>query len=209
MTELQRPHLAGVVLCGGDSERMGRSKPLLDFGGESLLRRVVRIVSQAADPVVVSAAADQDLPGLDPAVLVVRDSVPDRGPLQGLAEGLAAVGSRCHAAFVCTCDAPFTTPAYIRRLGELLGRHDAVMPLSGDRRHPLSAVYRVGVAAQAGRLLERDGRRMTELLDMIDVRFVTPDAWGDLGLDLDPLRNLNTPEDYRQALDEFRAASSE
>ena len=83
------------------------------------------------------------------------------------------------------------------------------MPLSGDRRHPLSAVYRVGVAAQAGRLLERDGRRMTELLDMIDVRFVTPDAWGDLGLDLDPLRNLNTPEDYRQALDEFRAASSE
>lgn len=209
MTRFEELPLAAVVLCGGGSERMGRSKALLDFGGESLLQRVVRLVSQAAHPVVVSAAADQDLPGLDPGVLVVRDSVPDRGPLQGLADGLAAVGGGCHAAFVCTCDAPFIAPAYVRRLAELLGRHDAVVPLSGERRHTLSAVYRISVAVQAGRLLERGGRRMRELLDMIDVRFVTPDAWADLDLDFDALRNVNTPEEYRQALDEFKAAHRE
>ena len=201
--------LGALVLCGGGSERMGTAKALLDFAGEPLLLRVIRIVAQAADPVVVSAAADQELPALDPGVLLVRDSLPGCGPLQGLADGLAVVGDRCDAVFVCTCDAPFVVPAYVSRLGELLGSHDAVVPSVGGRRHPLSAVYRVGVAAAAVRLLGHQDRRMGLFLDAIDVRLVTPRAWAELDLDFDPLRNINTPDEYRMAVAEFTRAGSE
>ena len=65
--------LAGVVLCGGESSRMGSPKAWLDFGGEPLLARVVRVVSEAASPVLVVAAPGQDLPALSEDVTVVRD----------------------------------------------------------------------------------------------------------------------------------------
>ncbi|RPI89356.1 MAG: molybdenum cofactor guanylyltransferase, partial [Planctomycetaceae bacterium] len=36
---------ASVVLCGGQSSRMGRPKAWLPFGNEQFLRRCVRLVS--------------------------------------------------------------------------------------------------------------------------------------------------------------------
>lgn len=70
---------AGIVLCGGHSRRMGVAKPLLPFGTESMLARVVRLLREAVSPVVVVAAADQELPPLPEGVRIVRDCHPDRG----------------------------------------------------------------------------------------------------------------------------------
>ncbi|HVY44942.1 MAG TPA: NTP transferase domain-containing protein, partial [Minicystis sp.] len=102
--------LGAVVLAGGKSSRMGRPKAWLDFGGEPLLTRVVRRLSAACTPVVVVAAADQELPPLGPDVRVARDAVVGRGPLVGIAGGLAALGADADAAFVSSTDAPFVEP---------------------------------------------------------------------------------------------------
>ena len=48
--------VGGVILCGGRSSRMGRPKALLPFGEETLLTRMVRILSGVVDPIVVVAA---------------------------------------------------------------------------------------------------------------------------------------------------------
>ncbi|HUU82703.1 MAG TPA: molybdenum cofactor guanylyltransferase [Phycisphaerae bacterium] len=206
MSTSQQPRLAAIVLCGGGSTRMGASKAWLDFGGRPLLERVVSAVAQAADPVVVSAAPDQDLPELDPPVLVVRDTVPDAGPLRGFADALATICGQCDAAFVCACDAPFITPAYVNRLLDLLADHDAAVPLIDGHRQPLSAVYRVGVLSTIARLLA-DGRdSMMALLDALDVRPVTPQDLADVDPDLDAIRDINTPAQYRQALGDFHDA---
>src|SRR6516162_8765549 len=90
LTQAMR-QIGGIVLCGGRSERMGRPKAWLPFGDELLLPRVVRLLRQAVDPVVVVAAPDQDVPPLPDGVAVVRDEAKGRGPLQGLAAGLAAL----------------------------------------------------------------------------------------------------------------------
>ncbi|MCP4248366.1 MAG: molybdenum cofactor guanylyltransferase [bacterium] len=206
MTDTKSLRLGAVVLCGGGSERMGRAKALLDFGGQPLLTRIVGVVGQAADPVVVSCAGDQHLPPLPDRVILVPDSVPDRGPLQGLADGLARLDATCEAAFVCACDAPFVTVAYINRLADLLGKRDAVVATVGDRSYPLSAMCRVGVAAKIAHLLAGGRRRMNALLDETDVRRVAPAAWADLALQFDPLRNLNTPEEYDRAVRDLRAS---
>src|SRR4051794_21124741 len=97
----------GIVLCGGQSQRMGRPKAWLPFAGELLLPRVVRLVREAVAPVVVVAAADQELPPLPDEVQVVRDEQKGRGPLQGLAAGLASLAGRVEAAYVSSCDVPF------------------------------------------------------------------------------------------------------
>ena len=36
--------VGGVVLCGGESKRMGRSKALLPFGRETMLQRVASVL---------------------------------------------------------------------------------------------------------------------------------------------------------------------
>src|SRR2546423_13915019 len=81
----------GIVLCGGQSKRMGRPKAWLPFAGELMLPRVVRLLEEAVRPIVVVAAPDQEVPPLPPHVAIVRDEEKGRGPLQGLAAGLAAL----------------------------------------------------------------------------------------------------------------------
>src|SRR5947209_19753423 len=85
---------AGIVLCGGQSTRMGQPKAWLPFGDELMLPRVVRLLSEVVSPIVVVAAPGQDLPRLSADLILAPDPVPGQGPLQGLATGLAALQNR-------------------------------------------------------------------------------------------------------------------
>src|SRR5438128_4376608 len=96
---LEPQQAGGIILCGGQSKRMGRPKAWLPFGGETMLPRVVRLLSQVVAPVVVVAAPGQDLPALPAGVAVVRDEERGRGPLQGLAAGLKALQGQAEAAY--------------------------------------------------------------------------------------------------------------
>jgi molybdopterin-guanine dinucleotide biosynthesis protein A len=71
------PRVGGIVLCGGQSSRMGRPKAWLPFGDELMLPRVVRLLSEVVSEAVVVAAPEQDVPALPEGVAVVRD--PERG----------------------------------------------------------------------------------------------------------------------------------
>jgi molybdopterin-guanine dinucleotide biosynthesis protein A len=117
---------AGVVLAGGRSTRMGSAKAALAWHGSTLLRRVTGLVGRAVQgPVVVVRAPGQDLPALPDQVEVAEDPVAGRGPLQGLAVGLAWLAGRAEVAFVCGTDLPFLHPAFVRRvLAELTGQVD-------------------------------------------------------------------------------------
>lgn len=75
--------IAAVILCGGESRRMGRPKAWLPFGPEVMLQRVVRLVGAVAAPIVVVAAPGQDLPTLPAEVSIVRDEISGRGPSAG------------------------------------------------------------------------------------------------------------------------------
>ena len=102
--------IGGIVLCGGQSKRMGKPKAWLPIAGESMLPRVVRLLSEAVSPIVVVAAPEQELPPLPGEVRVVRDEEKGRGPLQGLAAGLAALQGHAEAAYASSCDVPFLRP---------------------------------------------------------------------------------------------------
>ena len=98
---------AAVILCGGASQRMGRPKAWLPFGEERMLERVVRLAGTVARPIIVVAAADQMLPELRVDVTIVRDPVPGRGPLQGLAAGLGALPDSVELVYATATDVPF------------------------------------------------------------------------------------------------------
>ena len=190
---------AGIVLCGGKSTRMGTSKALLPFGPETMLQRVVRILSSLVSPLVVVAAADQELPELPAGVIVTRDERPERGPLEGLRAGLKALPEDIDRAYVTSCDVPLLVPGFVTQMLEHSRDHDiAVMEIDGFP-HPLSAVYRRSVLPHVEGLLAQDRLRPVFLFDAVHTRRVRPEEMTS-DPDLRTLRNLNTPADYQQAL---------
>lgn len=190
-----------VVLCGGESRRMGTPKAWLPFGPERLLQRVVRLLDAVATPIVVVAAPGQEIPELPPGVGVLRDPVPGRGPLQGLAAGLAAIPEAVELVYATATDAPFLEPRWILRLAELIGDHDLAIPHIGGEYHPLAALYRKDAVLPVieGRLAE--GRlSLKGIVEQVRSRIVTEDEMRPADPILGTLRNLNRPEDYERAV---------
>lgn len=192
----------GIVLCGGKSSRMGAPKALLPIGPEVMLQRVVRLLGQAVEPIVVVAAAEQELPELPADVIVVRDRREYRGPLEGLAGGLAALPPQCEAAYATGCDVPFLEPRFVRRVLELLEDYDVAVPRTEGFSHPLAAVYRRRALPYVERMLAEDRLRAASLYDQVRTREISAAELADVDPELKTLRNLNQPEDYRAALAE-------
>jgi len=189
-------NIGGVILCGGRSSRMGRAKAWLPFGDELLLPRTVRIIAGVVGPVVVVAAPGQDVPPLPEGVEIVRDALVGKGPLAGLAAGLAALDGRAEAVYLSSCDAPFLTPEFVRRVVGLLGGSVIAVPEIDGYPHPLAGVYRTSVRPVVERRLAEDRLRMRDLFDEVPTRFLGADTFAEL----DSLRNVNTPADYEAAL---------
>ena len=193
-------NVGGIVLCGGQSKRMGRPKAWMPFGNELMLQRVVRLLGEVVKPIVVVAAPAQDVPPLPADVAIVRDEEKGRGPLQGLAAGLQALDGKADAAYLSSCDVPFLQPAFVRRMIELLGDHVICVPRVGEHHHPLAAVYRIAVKDTVQRLLAANRLRPFFLFEAVPTRVVEAAELPDVDPDFKSLRNLNTPEEYAEAL---------
>jgi molybdenum cofactor guanylyltransferase len=200
---------AGIVLAGGRSSRMGTSKAALEWHGSTLLHHATAMLARAVGvPVVVVRASGQELPALPPGVEVVDDPVADRGPLQGIAAGLAAVAGRAAGALVCATDMPLMHPAFVRCvLGALGPDVDVVLPVALGHPQPLAAAYRTALAPRIETLLAAGRMRPAMLFEQVDVlRLTAADLLTDPALAaadpaLDSLLNINSPDDYRRARD--------
>ncbi len=189
---------------------MGTDKAWLPFGSETMLQRVVRILGEAVEPVIVVAAGTARLPELPVEARIVFDRRPERGPLEGLAAGFAALADdsvasnpttgEIPAAYVTSCDAPLLLPAFVRRIVELLGSADIAIPKVEGRLHPLAAVYRLTVLPHIERRLAANQLRLTELVEDLHARIVEPQEFRDIDPQLQSLRNINDQEAYRAAL---------
>ena len=200
---------AGVVLAGGRSSRMGTPKAALEWHGSTLLRRTAGILARVTNgPLVVVRAPGQDLPNLPKGTLISDDPREGKGPVQGIAAGLAALRGRADIAFISSTDMPFLHPAFARRVLRVLQDSetaDVALPLARGFRQPLAAAYRVSLAETAERLVAEDrlrpaflfGQCTVETLD--DAELKQDPVLAALDPDLDSVLNVNTPADYQAA----------
>lgn len=191
-----------IVLCGGKSSRMGMPKLALPFGPEVMLQRIVRLVGEVCDPIVVVAAPGQELPRLPLGVIATSDKREGRGPLEGLSAGLTALPANVEAAYATSCDVPLLEPTFVRRMFELLGDHAAAVPVSGGFQHPLATVYRRSILELVDELLAAERMRPAFLFDSVATRRVSEAELREVDPELNTLKNLNRPEDYLAALAE-------
>ncbi len=182
---------------------MGKPKLALPFGEEVLLQRVVRIVGQVASPLVVVAAEGQELPPLPAGVWIARDLNEGRGPLEGLAAGLACVQQHdlCDAVFATSCDVPLLLPAFIQQMIASLRAEDiAAVPVEEKFFHPLAAIYRVSILPTIQKLLAADQLRPALLFNEVPTHRIPIEDLRQSDPELHSLLNCNRWEDYQLAL---------
>jgi molybdopterin-guanine dinucleotide biosynthesis protein A len=175
---------------------MGRDKASLPFGPESVLERVLRLVSATADRIVISAAPGQVVP---PGHEVCRDEAEDQGPLPGILAGLGRIG-REHV-LVIACDMPLIQPGLTVLLAELCAGWDGAVPFVDRTRVPTCAVYAVAALRQrAAGFGPARNRSLQDFIAGLSIREVPPAVLRQADPDLLSLTPCNTPADYRNAL---------
>lgn len=196
---------AGIILCGGKSSRMGSPKEWLEFGNERMLQRMSRILGELLDPVIVVAAADQEIPTLDSTIQVVTDEFDSLGPLSGIYSGLKQIHRRgIGRAFVTACDCPFIQADFIRFLFQQIEADtQIVLTTDGQHHHVLSAVYDSSVYQSAEQLIEEQKLRPIRLTDLHPTKWIHLDAVRAVDPELLSLENMNSPAHYQAALERF------
>jgi molybdopterin-guanine dinucleotide biosynthesis protein A len=197
-----RVRASAVVLAGGRSSRMGAPKALLDLDGAPLIVHIVSTLAPLVQDIVVVAAPNQDLPPLHASV--VRDAVAYQGPVGGLYYGLSAAHEEL--SFVTSCDAVFLNPAVVAFLLSQADDYDVVVPFWDGRLQPLHAVYRRSVVGELGAQLDRGELRPVHLFDKVRTRRVEETTLRQIDPEGTTFFNMNSPEDYMEALRRWRAA---
>jgi molybdenum cofactor guanylyltransferase len=151
---------------------MGVAKSSLDWHRSSMLHRICGVILRCVDgPLIVVAAPAQDLPRLPDGVVVIEDPREGRGPMQGVAAGLAAAAEHAEAAYVSATDMPLLHPAFVRRVvAEMDGGAEIVLPEVRGIEQPLAAVYATSVASAAQTLVDYDRVRFRFLFARCTVR---------------------------------------
>ena len=191
--------VSGIVLAGGRSRRLGRDKAVEPLGGQPLIRRVVDRLAAVVDETVVVVADEERaerLP-LPDSTLVAVDAYPDCGSLGGIFTGLSAAPADW--GLVVACDMPFLDLRLLRRILDLRGGHDAVVPVLDGRPEPTHAAYsKACLPAMERRLWARE-LKISGFFADVNVHLL-PEPEIDR---IDPAHlsfmNVNTPEDLQRA----------
>jgi len=204
-----RHKVCGVLLAGGQSQRMGGGdKCLRPLGGKTILDHVIARAKPQVNCLVLNANGDpaRFAPYRLP---VAPDSVPGfAGPLAGVLAGMewaAKHASVCDLVATFATDAPFLPRDLVRRLeeGMIADGADISCASSGGRSHPVFALWPVSLHEELREaMLSEDLRKV----DLFTARYkLTTVDWP--ATPFDPFFNTNRPEDLADAEDLLAANS--
>ena len=193
----------GYVLAGGASSRFERDKALAELGRKTVLERMLDLLRESGvrEAIIVGPKAKY---GRFRA-RCVKDTWPGEGPLGGIITALQKAGVDKYGyrwSLILSCDMPFLTIEWLRFLIEraLQSGADVVMPESAHGWEPLCACWRVSAAAKILPLFKAGTRKVTEALKALDVEVLDETRWKRFDSAGRLFWNMNTPQDYEEAL---------
>jgi len=171
-TEKYTLDISCIVLAGGKGLRLGQNKALEVIGNRSLLQRVISGISLFNSDIIIATATKQPFSQFAdyPKLRIVTDIYPGKGPLGGIYTGLAASDSFYN--LVVACDMPFLNQALLRYMIQISASFDLVIPKLGNMVEPLHAVYSKGCLPPIEELLKQGNPSVSELLNLVRVRYV-------------------------------------
>jgi len=198
----EKPHpndVTGLVLAGGESRRMGRNKAFLELGGRPLVRIVVDRLMEVCSEILIVTGEVGSYVGL--GVAVVEDRFQDVGVLGGLHAGLAAASNDLTLAV--GCDMPFLKPKVLRAFAAWAEGYDVAILRHNGYLEPLHGAYRRSCLQPIEAAIRAGKRRVVSFFPRVRVRAITLAEVAPLDPQLESFRNLNTPEEWEMAKEEW------
>ena len=166
--------MTSIILAGGKSSRLGRSKALQAIQGKSLIQRVVDRVAILSTEIIIATARGEAIPCSSAvSIKTVADICPGKGPLAGIYSGLTA--SNSPRAVVVGCDMPFLSVGLLDYMSRISSTFDVIVPRIEDKMEPLCAVYSRSCLGPIQGLLEQNELRINELFTTVRVRYIGED----------------------------------
>ena len=190
--------IAGLILAGGASRRMGTAKALLIFRGETFLDRLIRVIGECCDPVVVVLGHEPEkirngLRAPARAQFTINHDY-ELGQLTSLQSGLRAIPAESRAVLFTPVDYPAIRLETIRALAaEFQGGSDLFVVPRYEGRHGHPVIFDASVLPEFLALpLDSDARaiihRHRQQTRYLDVE--------DPGI----LKDVDRPEEYAELL---------
>ena len=193
---------AAILLAAGASSRMGQPKPLLDWRGQPLVAaQLAALAAAGCDPVIVvlGAHAHAIRRALPPAARSTVNHAWRQGRAGSIRAAARLVPAHIDQIAIASVDQPCSTSAVRCAINALAAdphANIAVPRHAGRNGHPpvfdaalLPELQRVAERSEGLREIRRRWRDATIFVDIDDPTV---------------LLNLNTPDDYRRALDQVR-----
>ncbi len=202
--------IPAVILAGGRSRRMGGGrKYLLELDGQTLLERTFACLRPQTTEILLNLN-DPDGTVFSPEIAIRPDCIGGfLGPLAGILTGLEYFAGRGltegHMLSV-PADTPFLPDDLVRRLlsNEIVDKETIVMARSGDRAHPVIALWPLAIARDL-RMALRD-EQIRKVLDFAE-RYPCLEVEWPVG-NGDPFFNINRPEDMELARERVKNGCS-
>jgi molybdenum cofactor guanylyltransferase len=193
----QGKDVAGFILAGGCSSRMGRDKAMLDIDGATMIERAIRLIrSVDVEPAVVGSFGEfrREL-----EIRVIADDWPGAGPLGGITTALRDSQARWN--LVIACDMPYLTTEWLQFLLRWARESsaDAVVPMNEGGPEPMCAVYHKRGETMIRTALESGTRKVTDGLAKLHVEHIEREEWKSFDSDGFLFKNMNEPADYEEA----------
>ncbi|HEY6623697.1 MAG TPA: molybdenum cofactor guanylyltransferase [Acidimicrobiales bacterium] len=185
---MHRP-IAGLVLTGGASRRMGRDKASIVLAdGRTCARTVAARLAEVADPVLEVGPGTSGL-------TAVPDDRPGAGPLAALATGWAALSGlgRGGPVLVLACDLPAISVPLLELLARTPGE-GTLVPVVGGRPQPLCARFGRASLDRCRSLVGEGRSSLMALLDVTPVTWLGPDVWSEV-VGPECFVDIDTPQD--------------
>ena len=190
--------MTSIILAGGKSSRLGQNKALQTIGGQSLIQWIVDRLATLSTEIIIATAHGETLPcSSAPGIKTVADVYPGKGPLVGIYSGLVATSSSW--AFVVGCDMPFLSVGLLDYMSQISSTFDVVVPQTREKVEPLCAVYSKNCLRSIHNLLEREELRLSELLNMVKVRYIEEAEINRFDPEHLSFFNINTQADLARA----------
>ena len=195
----------GYVLAGGASSRFGSDKALARLGGETVLSRMCKLIENVTGRVSVVAATNRYS---DLSTSIVPDRWPGEGPLGGIITALRATAQTNGGEWnpIVSCDMPFLTHEWLSYLveGVLAGDAEVIVARSEHGLEPLCACWRTAAVVKLQDAFDEGVRKVTEAMKRLRVEVLDETHWKRFDTAGKLFWNMNTPQDYKEAVKTWR-----
>lgn len=186
--------MTGIILAGGKNTRIGKSKPLLKIGNETIIENIINKFRVIFDEILV--IGNNVL--LYNFTRVVADIISDKGPLGGLYSGL--VNSKSEYNFVVACDMPFINVELVKYMKNNCDDFDVVTPKLKYGYEALHTIYSKNCISHIEKQLKQDNLKITDFFYHVRVKEITENIIKQFDPQLLSFFNINNDADYQQAL---------